>query len=245
MGRTRRISLGNLVYHVLNRGNGRARIFHSPADYEALEELLGKAEARFGMRILAYCFMPNHWHLVLWPRQDGDLQVFMHWLTLTHSHRWQAFRETVGTGHLYQARYRSFPVQTDEYLLAALRYVESNALRAGLVSRAEEWRWSSLWLRLRGGECGRVELSSWPIPQPENYLDLVNDCRTLAKYSALWKGSVIKGRPFGNEAWSCETAQLLGLQRTLRPRGRPRSGKKGTRYLFPTAPNPAGSGSRG
>jgi putative transposase len=97
------------------------------------------------MRLLSYCLMPNHWHLVLWPRADGELSDFGHWLTLTHTQRWHAHYHNVGTGHLYQGRFKSFPVARDEHFLQLCRYVERNPLRAGLVRRAEAWQWGSLW----------------------------------------------------------------------------------------------------
>ena len=94
--------------------------------------------------------MPNHWHLLLWPEGDGDLATFMQRLTITHVRRWQQHRGYVGLGHVYQGRYKSFPVESDAHFWVVARYVERNALRADLVLRAEEWRWSSLWRRDRG-----------------------------------------------------------------------------------------------
>ena len=96
------------------------------------------------MRICAYSLMPSHWHLLLWPKRDGDLAAFMQRLTITHVRRWQGHRGYVGLGHVYQGRYKSFPVESDENLWVVARYVERNALRAELVLRAEEWRWSSV-----------------------------------------------------------------------------------------------------
>ena len=138
------VAEGGLVYHALNRANARQTIFDDDGDYEAFERVLAEAVDRHVMRLLAYCVMPNHFHLVLWPRADGDLSRFMRWLTLTHTQRWHAHHHTAGTGHLYQGRFRSFPVQDDGHLLTLCRYVERNALRAGLVGRAEDWRWGSL-----------------------------------------------------------------------------------------------------
>uniref|UniRef100_UPI00196B28C2 transposase n=1 Tax=Aquisphaera insulae TaxID=2712864 RepID=UPI00196B28C2 len=94
-----------------------------------------QALARYQMRLLAYCLMPNHFHLLVWPREAGDLSDFMRWLTMTHTQRWHAYHRTVGTGHLYQGRYKSFPVQSVEHFLTVCHYVERNALRAGLVER--------------------------------------------------------------------------------------------------------------
>ena len=101
---------GGLVYHVLNRAVGRMRVFSKAADYLAFQRVLLEAHERLPVRLLGYCLMPNHWHLVLWPRADGDLSRFMHRLTMTHTQRWRHHRGLVGLGPLYQGRFKSFPV---------------------------------------------------------------------------------------------------------------------------------------
>jgi putative transposase len=137
MGRPLRVTQGGYVYHVLNRANGRLRMFQKDADYEAFERILGEAlEHVPGMRLLAYCLMPNHWHLLLWPQHDGELSDFGHWLALTHTQRWHAHSHNVGMGHLYQGRYKSFVVGADAHYLTVCRYVERNALRANFVDCA-------------------------------------------------------------------------------------------------------------
>src|SRR5262249_15619736 len=133
MGRPQRTQAGGLVYHVLNRANRRAQMFNHDGDYAAFLRTLADAQAEHPMRLLAYCVMPNHWHLVLWPEQDRRLSPFVGWLTLTHTQRWHAYRRSAGSGHLYQGRFKSFAVEADDHLLALCRYVERNALRAGLV----------------------------------------------------------------------------------------------------------------
>ena len=110
MGRELRVTPGDTVYHVLNRANGRQAMFDDEGDYAAFARELAEAQQRVSMRLLAYCLMPNHWHLVLWPLRDGDLSRFMAWLTLTHTQRWHAHRHTTGNGHLYQGRFKSFLV---------------------------------------------------------------------------------------------------------------------------------------
>jgi putative transposase len=88
MGRPLRNSESGYVYHVLNRGNGGATIFHKDGDFAAFLRVLAETQEHVpDMRLLAYCLMSNHWHLVLWPQKDGDLSDFMHWLTLTHTQR--------------------------------------------------------------------------------------------------------------------------------------------------------------
>src|SRR4051812_42338613 len=99
MGRPKRAAAGGLVYHVLNRANARLKIFTSDEDFAAWERVLAEAVDRFSMRLLAYVAMPNHWHLVVWPRRDGDLSRFVGWLTLTHTQRWHAHRRSIGAGH--------------------------------------------------------------------------------------------------------------------------------------------------
>jgi putative transposase len=144
MGRPIRAAVGDLVYHILNRANARMTLFEDDADYDAFERILQRAVERTETRLLAYCVMPNHWHLVVWPHRDGELSRFAGWLSLTHTQHWHAHRQNTGTGHVYQGRFKSFPVRDDGHLLAVCRYVERNALRAGLVRRAEDWPWGSL-----------------------------------------------------------------------------------------------------
>ena len=141
MPRRPRVSTGGLAYHVLNRRVGRLRLFDKPGDYLAFEKILQQAHERTGIRVAAYCLMPNHWHLLLWPRDDGELSEVMRWITVTHTQRWHAHRQTSGSGPVYQGRFKSFPVQSDEHFLTVARYVERNALRAKLVKRAEQWQW--------------------------------------------------------------------------------------------------------
>jgi putative transposase len=222
MGRPRRNALGGYVYHVLNRANARACIFQKDGDYAAFEQVLAESlEHVPGMRLLAFCIMPNHWHLLLWPRADGELSDFGHYLTLTHTQRWHAHYHHVGTGHLYQGRFKSFPVEGDGHYLTVCRYVERNALRAGLARRAEDWRWGSLWRRAQTDPALVKLLSPWPVSMPRNWVDKVNEPQTEAELESL-RTSVQRGCPFGGESWSASAARRLGLESTLRPRGRPR-----------------------
>jgi putative transposase len=161
------------VHHVVNRGNRRNVIFHKPGDYDAFVEVLKEACARFEMRLLAFCVMPNHWHLVLWPPEHVALSTFMQWLTSTHVRRYHAHYELVGTGHLYQARYRNHVCESERRLLAAIRYVEANALAAKLVESAKDWPWCSLAVRT-SGDSERL-LAECPIELPRNWAAYVDD----------------------------------------------------------------------
>ena len=221
MGRPRRVAAGDLIYHVLNRANARLPLFHKEGDYVAFENVLAEALARVPVRLLGYCVMPNHWHLVVWPRADGDLSRFVGWLSLTHTQRWRAHYHNVGSGHLYQGRFKSFLVQDDTHYLAVCRYVERNALRAGLVARAEAWRWGSLWRRQFGTPSEQAWLSAGPLAWPADWVERVNMPLGASETAALQE-CVRRGRPYGEAAWVQRTAAAMGLQATLRPLGRPK-----------------------
>ncbi|MGH9147878.1 MAG: transposase, partial [Vicinamibacterales bacterium] len=216
MPRRPRTASGGLLFHILNRGVRRHRVFDQAQDYRAFESLLGEAINKIAMRLLVYCLMPNHWHLVVWPADSQELSKFMHWLTLTHTQRWHAAHGTGGTGSLYQGRYKSFPIQNGFHFFTVCRYVERNAVRAGLVERAEDWPWSSLARRCKN--CQDNWLSDWPVPRPIDWLELVNRPENLTELTAL-REAVKRGSPFGDQAWTCSTATQLGLQSALRVRG--------------------------
>lgn len=221
MPRRPRLATGGLAYHVLNRRVGRLSLFNKPADYAGFEKILAEAHDRTGIRIAAYCLMPTHWHLLLWPRQDGDLSDVVRWMTVTHTQRWHVRRRSSGTGPVYQGRFKSFPVQSDGHFLTVARYVERNALRASLVNRAEDWQWSSLWRRVQGDPKFTSWLSDWPVEQPRNWVKQVNQCETPAELEGL-RVCVNRGRPFGGDAWVIRMAKRFGLESTLRPPGRPK-----------------------
>jgi putative transposase len=224
MSRPLRAAEGGLIYHALNRANARLAILHDDGDYDALERTLAEAVARHDVQLLAYCLMPNHFHLVVRPGADGALSQFMRWLTMTHTQRWHAHRHSAGSGHLYQGRFKSFPVQDDGHLATLCRYVERNALRAGLVGRAEDWRWVSLARHAGGGPSTGPKLSPWPIERPEPWAERVNTPLSPTEEEAL-RRSMARGQPYGSDGWREATATRLGLGSTLRPRGRPRKAR--------------------
>jgi putative transposase len=220
MGRPLRSAPGGYVYHVLNRANARTTIFEDDADYQAFERVLLEAVERTHTRLLAYCVMPNHWHLLVWPRHEGELSQFVGWLTLTHTQRWHAHRKSTGSGHVYQGRFKSFPVQDDAHFYTVARYVERNALRAKLVRRAEQWRWGSLFRWQRGAAEDEKLLAAWPLPRRPGWAEHVNLPQTESELKGL-RRSVQRGCPFGDESWSDQIVRRLALESTIRPRGRP------------------------
>jgi len=217
MPRSPRSWLGGYCYHVLSRGNARAEVVHDEADYAAFVRLLRRACARVPMRVLAYGLMPNHFHLARWPVGDGAVSRWMDWLLTAHVGRYR--KRYRSSGHIWQGRFKAFPICQDEHLLVVLRYIERNALRANLVTRAEEWRWSSLHERLLGQ--AMPWLDAGPAPRPADWLQSVNEAHTEAELARL-RQSVQRGCPFGGPDWTTQTAAALGLEFTLRPCGRPK-----------------------
>ncbi|MBE0536529.1 MAG: hypothetical protein IH624_12760 [Phycisphaerae bacterium] len=171
MGRPKRIALGGYVYHVLNRANGRLRIFKKGGDFEAFEQILSASPG------------------------------------------------TVGIGHQYQGRYKSFPVQDNAYYLTVMRYVEGNPVRAGIVEQAGDRRWSSF--AVREGRASKVGLAEGPLALPGDWEGLV-DRQVDAGAAEQIGRSMKRGCPLGDGDWIAKTAKELNLESTLRGKGRPK-----------------------
>jgi putative transposase len=199
-------------------------LFRKPEDYGAFERIMVLAHQRAPLPILDWCIMKNHWHFVVRPKTDDQITQFFRWLTHTHAMRWRVSRRTVGWGHLYQGRFKAFPIQSDGHLLTVLRYVERNALTAGAVKHAEDWRGGSLWVRREGPAELRRLLAPWPIDRPRDWLKIVNMPLSKKELEQV-RLSVTRSRPYGDPAWTRETASALDLDHTLRSEGRPAKDK--------------------
>jgi putative transposase len=159
------------VLHLVNRGNDRKLLFTSPDEYEDFLGIIDAAKSRGRLRLIAYCLMPNHWHLLVWPETATDVSSFCHWVGSVHGLRHRRATQTIGRGHLYQDRYHSFAVESERQYYEVIRYVEANPVRAGLVAAAADWPWSSLTDRLR---TRRGLLNLGPLPLPPEWETLVN-----------------------------------------------------------------------
>ena len=198
------------------------RLFDADRDYLACLKVMRETQARVPIGLLAYCLMPNHFHLVVRPRVDGQLSAFMQWFTATHSKRWHAWRRSAGTGAVYQGRFKAFPVQTDRHFLTVCLYVERNALRAGLVGRAEDWPWSSASLPMSWRPT--VNLDPWPVPKPSDWLERLNAAPVAGDVNQL-RLSLRRGIPYGDSAWVAAAARGLQIPTAPKPAGRPRKWK--------------------
>jgi len=221
MPRHPRICPAGVCFHVLNRAVVRLPLFEKPEDYEAFEKVMKEAFDREPLPIYAYSVMPNQWHFAVRPATDEQLSSFFRWLTHTHTMRWHAHYRTQGTGHLYQGRFKAFPIEEDDHLLSVLRYVERNPLRAGFCERAEDWKFGSAWRNAHGDRVSRELLAKWPISRPRQWTSLVNKPQTEAEVESI-RRSLVRGTPYGSDDWITQSAARLELNHTLRSPGRPR-----------------------
>ena len=210
-----------LIYHVLNRGNGRQQVFHKDGDYRGFIGLMEKAKTSHQVKVLAFCLMPSHFHFLLQPQAAGDLSKWMQWLMTSHVRRYHRHYGT--SGHVWQGRYKSFIVQEDGHLLAVVRYIEGNPVRARLVESAKRWAWSSHGERI-SGMSGRV-LSALPLTLPINWTECVDTALTGKEIEKM-RRSVNRQAPYGREGWMQKLCTDLGLEATIRERGRPRKAAK-------------------
>lgn len=222
MPRPKRICPAGEVFHVLNRSVARMTLFEKPDDYDAFLRVLEETWDRLPIPIFAMIVMPNHWHFVVRPTSDDQVSQFFRLLTVTHTMRWHAHYHTEGSGHLYQGRFKSFPVQSDEHLLKVIRYVERNPLRAKMVTGAEQWKWSSAWTRhQRSSTTSRWLALLTDPPLPRRWREWVNQPQSEAEIKAI-RTCIRRGSPFGSEVWTRNSVVRLGLDSTQRPRGRPK-----------------------
>ena len=208
MPRRAGVAPGGQIYHVLNRASGDLVLFETAACYRRFLHLVAESADAFSMRILAYCAMPNHWHMLLWPREDEEMRRFVQRLTIRHSHHWHVRKGSVGRGPLYQGRYKSFLVADDAYLLTVCRYIELNPVRARLVERAEHWAWSSARSRsaglgeppIRSANDEVVMLEPFPMELPVDWLRWINESQTEAELYRI-RRHLRSGAPFGQRSF--------------------------------------------
>jgi putative transposase len=229
MGRLPRAIDDGLVYHAINRGNNRARVFEDDTDHVAFLEAIGKTKERYPFRLLGYCLMTNHFHLLLRPESGQSISRILQSLTVTHT--WRYHKRHRSSGHVWQGRFKSPVIQDDGHLLTVLRYIEANPLRANIVADPSDYGWSSF--RRHGlGEDDPL-LSPFPVWDELGRTESERRKRWRAKVSApqnerdveAIRRSVRSGRPFGTEEWTERIAKRLKIDLIPRPRGRPRKTK--------------------
>lgn len=215
MPRIARGHTGGEIYHLINRGNGRQQVFHKDQDYQAFVKLLSEAGERIPVTLLAYCLMPNHFHLLVRPNSGAELSRWMQWLMTSHVRRYHRHYGT--SGHVWQGRYKSFIVQEDGHLLTVIRYIEGNPVKANIVASAADWKWSSHLSRSLVGH----SLGELPIELPSQWTEYVNTPLAGPELDKL-QNSIDRQTPYGEEAWQAMVCRERGLESTMRKQGRPR-----------------------
>lgn len=223
MPRAARVDIKNQYYHVINRASARLVLFNTKKDYGLFEAVLVEAKNKYKIDILAYCCMPNHFHMILSPREDGELSKFMYWFTMTLTQRWHAAQGTTGSGHIFQGRYKSFIIQKDAHLLSVIRYVERNPLRAKLVEVLKDWEYSSFYRRVFASPKQKSIITDPPIELPKNYIAFVTKALVATEIESI-RGALNRGTPYGTESWRERMVDRFNLQATVRERGRPKKG---------------------
>jgi putative transposase len=214
-----------LIYHVINRGNNRQPVFHKPDDFQAFLRALGDLKRRMPFELYGYCLMSNHFHLLLRPR-GATVSRILQSLLVSHTLRYHKHYRT--GGHIWQGRFKSPVIQNDEHLLAVLRYIEANPLRAKIVKRAEKYPWSSYPLHGQGVADELVDpltlydqLSPLPKVRQRRWAEKVHQPQEEATLAQI-RRSTATGLPYGDERWVNRLAKKLNLDLAIRPRGRPR-----------------------
>ena len=214
-----------LVYHVISRGNNRQEVFRKPEDFQAFLNVLADLKERKPFELYGYCLLNNHFHLLMRP-VDATISRILQSLLVSHTQRYHKHYHS--GGHVWQGRFKSPVIQNDEHLLTVLRYIEANPLRAGIVSQAADYRWSSYQTHGLGREDPLVdrlttyeELSPYAKIRRRKWAEQVHVPFAEALLSQL-RRSNHTGLPFGNDAWVKRLAKKLALDLTIRPRGRPK-----------------------
>jgi putative transposase len=231
MPRHGRCLLDGAFYHILNRGNAKQQVFFDKQDYLHFLESVSLALKKHPVDVLAYCLMPNHFHFVVRAKQADNLSKWVHLLMTRHIQNHKKKYES--TGHIWQGRYKDFIIQDEYHLLIVLRYVEANALRAGLVNSSVKWKWSSQFERDREAN---YLLNNNIVELPENWQEFV-DAPLSEEEAVKLMRSLERQAPFGRDEWIERTAKEHGLEHRIRPRGRQRhaensnNDQKGQLYL--------------
>ncbi|HEX8027088.1 MAG TPA: transposase [Vicinamibacterales bacterium] len=210
----------------MNRAVRRTVLFQDGGDYDAFIAVVLESLARFEIQVIVFELMPNHWHFVVTCDWIADISNWMHWLAGVHANRWNGAHGTRGSGAVYQGRFKAVPIQHGPSLIRVCRYVERNALRKGLVDRAEEWEWSSLYSYRHN--CDLIPLAGWPIPRPDNWLEIVNGDDVPHELDQF-RTSIRRNQPIGDPDWQHTVAPFAGL--SMSGKGRP---KGRTKKMVPT-----------
>ena len=227
MGRSPRLFVPGLAHHIVQRGHNRNAVFVEDADYRFYLDNLIEWKTHYDVGVYAYCLMTNHVHLILVPRNQGDpISRLMRRLSARQGRRVNRLEERIGT--LWSGRFKSSVIDTDNYLLACLRYVELNPVRAGMVNQPEDYRWSSYTQRV--GMCNNTWIDKDPVTELlgkttaarcKAYTRFVRETVPEAEIKLIRKAAA-RNQLTGSGRFVDEIERRTGIRVESRGRGRPR-----------------------
>lgn len=239
MGRPPRITIPNLYFHILNRGNNKQLTFRDESDYFHYIKLIKRYKEKFNFKLYHFSLMPNHVHFQKEPIKDGDISRIMQRLTLAHTRYFNTKYQTVG--HVWQGRFKSQLIDSDEYFLYCGLYIEANPVRAGLVKKPEDWKWSSYNFYAHG-KCDKlIEKIIDPDPFYIALADEPNKRQELyrARVETVLQESFIKNFRdqmnkgiYGSQEFVEKVKKMYGVG-IAKKRGRPRKGESENSDLTP------------
>jgi putative transposase len=213
-----------LIYHVINRGNNRQNVFETAGDFTAFLKAIADLKERKAFDLFGYCLMSNHIHLLIGPRK-GSISRIVQSLLVSHTQRYHLFHKS--SGHVWQGRFKSPVIQDDEHLLAVLRYIEANPVRANMVKQAGDYPWSSIGFHGLGRADPLVDpapaydaLSPYAAVRQRLWRSYVDE--TCDEELAAIRRSTAIGLPYGSPAWVEKLSKRTKIDLEIRPRGRPR-----------------------
>jgi putative transposase len=232
MGRSPRLFVPGFAHHIVQRGHNRNAVFVEDADYSFYLDNLIEWKTHYNVDVYAYCLMTNHVHLILVPNNQGDsISRLMRRLSARQGRRVNRLEERIGT--LWSGRFKSSVIDTDNYLLACLRYVELNPVRAGIVNWPEDYRWSSYTQRI--GICGNIWIDEDPVTKllgnttaawRSAYARYVQEIVPGAETKLIRKAAA-RNQLTGSNRFVDEIERRTGMRVESRGRGRPKN-KSGT-----------------
>lgn len=225
MARLPRLSLAGQVHHVLQRGNNRQAIFNGDDDQALMLELLAQQARQHRVALHAYVLMPNHFHLLATPQDEGGLSRWMQAVGRAYVRRFNQVHGRSGT--LWEGRYRSTVLQAERHLLACMAYFDLNPVRAGLAAAPADYPWSShahyAGLRHTTGlvlPSAYWALGNTPFAREAAYTEMVRSGISAAQLEALTR-SVLGGWVLGDDAFVAQLQRTVPRRLTRAQPGRP------------------------
>ncbi len=223
MPRIARIVGVGLPHHIVQRGNNKERVFQDKEDFETYLSLLRKYSEEKEIALGAYCLMSNHVHLLVRPLEDRALPKMMQGVALCYTQYFN--KKNRRTGRLWECRYSSTVVDEERYLWAVTSYIENNPVRAGVVKKPDDYKYSSARAHLLGQRDGLLKDTVFDRGELSEYKRLMNKEQNQEMLEEI-RGKTRLGKPLGDERFLTVLSEKLGRALDFRSKGRPRKSRE-------------------